>query len=95
MAKTTIWLIEDAVLIGIPGEEYYRAIAESDDHTKRYDVEWDILDDFDLCHDENEENACDWDNPRAIIEWETGEYLDVKNCVCKGPDRVNQHISEN
>lgn len=82
MAKTYMWLTENAVLSGIPGGEYYRAIAASDDHTKRYVVEWNILDDFDPWHDENEENACDWDNPRYIMDCETNEYLDVENCVC-------------
>lgn len=46
---------------------------------KRYIIEWDILDGFDPWQDENEENACDWTNPRAIRDFYTGEYLNVKD----------------
>lgn len=71
--------------------EYYEAIACDGEQydtpdgvkvfpgKKRYIVEWDILDEFDPWHDEDESNACDWDHPSAIRDCDTGEYLEVND----------------
>lgn len=39
-----------------------------DDEGKEYQVYWKILDSFDLDEDEDESNACDWENPWMVLD---------------------------
>jgi hypothetical protein len=39
-----------------------------DDEGEDYKIRWDILDSFDSLNDEDESNACDWQNPVAVYE---------------------------
>ena len=50
---------------------WYEASAVGDDGNG-YLVVWSVRDDFDFEVENDEENACDWDNPMEILNLDTG-----------------------
>ena len=60
---------------------YYTAFAK-DEGGNEYDVFWRICDDFDPNTDEDESDACNWDEPIMIID-EDGKNLIAAGIECE------------
>ena len=56
---------------------WYTASAKDDDDNE-YTIYWTILDDYDADTDEDESNACNWDEPIMVID------EDGKNLIAAG-----------
>lgn len=91
----TITLVQDAYLAGtfrrlptVDGKasvsamegEWYEAMAV-DDEENEYDVYWEISDDVDINTLDDECDACDWDNPVAVVQRDP--WRDVTSKVTK------------
>lgn len=61
-----------------PARPYYQAPAE-DANGNKYHITWDILDSFDPATDDDESNACDWDEPAKILD--DHNYDVTEHCV--------------